>query len=120
VRWLWVLLTVLGGIAGDLLNAKGMASRGEIQDLGPRGLVRVVHYIATNRLVVSGIACDAVSFAALLALLSITKLSFAVPVTALSTIFKTALAQWYLNERVTGRRWAGAVLVAAGIVLISI
>lgn len=120
MRWFWVFLTVIGGIAGDLLNAKGMARRGEVEDLGPRGLARVVHYIATNPLVLSGMAFDAVSFVALLALLSTTTLSFAVPVTALSTIFKTALARWYLNEDVTWRRWAGAVLVAAGIVLISI
>ena len=120
MRWLWVFVTVIGGIAGDLLNARGMARGGEIQNVGPRGLASVVRYIATNPLVLSGIACDAVSFGALLALLSTTTLSFAVPVTALSTIFKTALAQWCLNERVTWRRWAGAVLVAAGIVLISI
>ena len=120
MKWLWVFVTVAGGTIGDLLNAKGMAERGEIEDLGPRSLGRVIRYIATHRLVLAGIGCDAVSFGGLLALLSTTDLAFAVPVTALSNVLKTALAQWYLNEHVTWRRWAGAILVAIGIVLISV
>lgn len=120
MRWAWVFVTVVAGTFGDLMNAKGMAERREIEDLGLRGLGRVLRYIATHRLVMSGMACDAISFAGLLALLATTDLAFAVPVTALSNISKTALAQWYLRERVSWRRWAGAILVAIGIVLISI
>lgn len=71
---------------GDLMNAKGMAARGEIEDMGLHGLGRVLRYIATHRLVVSGMVCDAISFAGLLALLATTNLAFAVPVTALSNI----------------------------------
>jgi drug/metabolite transporter (DMT)-like permease len=120
VKWLWVFITVVAGALGDLLNAKGMAVHGEIKDLGPRSLVRTIRYIATHRLVLSGIGADAVSFVGLLVLLATTDLAFAVPVTAISNILKTALARWYLGERVTWRRWAGAILVGAGIILISV
>lgn len=120
MKWFWVFVTVVGGTFGDLLNAKGMAMHGEIEDLGPGGLMRVVRYIATHRLVLLGILADAFSFVGLLALLATTDLAFAVPVTAISNIIKTALARWYLGEHVTWRRWAGAVLVAVGIIMISI
>jgi drug/metabolite transporter (DMT)-like permease len=76
--------------------------------------------MATHRLVLAGIGADAISFIGMLALLATTDLAFAVPVTALSNILKTALARWYLREQVSWRRWAGAVLVGIGIILISI
>lgn len=120
MKWIWVFITVIGGTFGDLLNAKGMASHGEIEDLGPHGLMRVIRYISTHTLVLFGILANAFSFIGLLALLATTDLAFAVPVTAISNIIKTALARWYLGEEVTWRRWAGAILVAIGIVMISI
>lgn len=120
MSWVWVLVTVIGGTVGDLLNAKGMVVHGEIQDFGPRGLAKIVRHIFTERLVILGMTADAISFIGLLALLATTDLAFAVPVTALSTIVKTALARWYLGEDVSARRWGGAILVAVGIVLIAI
>lgn len=120
MKWVWVFVTVIGGTVGDLMNAKGMVTHGEIQDLGPRGLARIVHHMVTHRLVLLGILADAVSFVGLLVLLATTDLAFAVPVTAISNIIKTALARWYLGENVTWRRWAGTVLVAIGIIMISI
>jgi drug/metabolite transporter (DMT)-like permease len=62
----------------------------------------------------------AVSFFALMALLSATELSFAVPITASSYILETALARYVLREHVDWKRWAGTCLVALGVVLLSI
>ena len=120
MRWVWVMVTVLGGTLGDLMTAKGMAMHGEIEDMGPQGLARIVRYMATHKLVLGGMGAEAVSFIGMMALLATTELAFAVPVTALSNILKTALAHWYLGEKVTWKRWAGAILVGIGIVLISI
>ena len=47
-------------------------------------------------------------------------LSFVVPATAASYILKTALAEWYLGERVGLRRWSGAILVAIGVYLLTV
>ncbi|HEY7791087.1 MAG TPA: EamA family transporter [Vicinamibacterales bacterium] len=120
MNWVWVFVTVIAGTVGDLLNAKGMVVHGEIEDFGLRGLKKIVRHIFTERLVILGMIADALSFVGLLVLLATTDLAFAVPVTALSTVLKTGLARWYLDEDVTWRRWAGAILVAAGIVLISL
>jgi len=115
-----VFVTVAAGTAGDLLSAKGMTLHGEIDDFGPRGIARILRYIATHKLVVGGIVCNAVSFGSFLALLSTAELSFAVPATALSYIFKTILARLYLKEKIQWRRWAGIILITVGVVLISL
>jgi bacterial/archaeal transporter family protein len=120
VKWLWVAVTVISGTIGDVLCARGMAMHGELDDFRPTGVARILRYIVTHRIVLAGIAGDAISFFSFLALLSVTELNFAVPATALSYVFKTALARWYLRERVSPSRWAGAILVAFGIVLVSL
>ena len=120
MKWLWVFVVVLSSTMGDVLSAKGMAERGEIRDFHLRGLARVIHYIATHPIVLAGIATNAISFVAFLALLSVAPLSFAVPATALSYVVKTLLAEFYLHEHVDRTRWIGVALVATGIVLISV
>jgi bacterial/archaeal transporter family protein len=119
MTWLWLAVSVISGTIGDLLSAKGMAIHGEIQDFGPRGIAQVLRYITTHRLVVAGIAINAVSFFSFLALLSVADLTFAVPATAISYILKTLLAGRYLGECVFAHRGVAAVLVVVGIVLIS-
>ncbi|HEX3682774.1 MAG TPA: EamA family transporter [Bryobacteraceae bacterium] len=120
MKWLWVAVTVISGTIGDVLCARGMAMHAELEDFRPQGIARILRYIVTHKLVLAGIAGDAISFFSFLALLSLTELNFAVPATALSYIFKTALARWYLREYVSWGRWAGALLVAFGIVLVSL
>ena len=120
MKWLWLAITVFSGTIGDVLCARGMAMHGELDDFRPTGIARILRYIVTHKIVLAGIAGDAVSFFSFLALLSVTELNFAVPATALSYVFKTALARWYLRERVSWGRWAGAILVASGIVLVSL
>jgi drug/metabolite transporter (DMT)-like permease len=119
VRWTWLAISVVFGTFGDLLTAKGMSEHG-IDDFGVGGLKGVLRHIGTHPLVVLGIVFDAFSFFSLMALLSVSEISFAVPASASSYIVKTALAGWFLGERVTLRRWWGAICVTAGIVLISL
>jgi bacterial/archaeal transporter family protein len=120
VRWVWVAVTVISGTLGDLLSARGMALRGEARKFKPRDIAHLLRYIVTHPLVVLGIACNAIAFFAFVALLSVSDVSFAVPATGLSYLVKVALANYFLGERVTWRRWAGAVLVMVGVVLISL
>ena len=62
----------------------------------------------------------AISFFAFMKLLSLTDLSFAVPVSAVTYVMETVLAKYLLKERVTRRRWAGAALVICGVILVSL
>ncbi len=116
---LLVALVVVPGTVGDLLNSAGMKLQGEITDWSPRGLLLVARDLLRNPYILAGIPAMAVSFFALMSLLSATAMSFAVPMTASSYILETALAKYLLNEDVDWRRWAGATLVAIGVALLS-
>lgn len=117
---LLVALVVIPGTIGDVLNSAGMKRQGELKDWRPGSLIRFVGRAATNVYVLMGLPAMAVSFFALMALLSTTPLSYAIPLTASSYIVETAMAKWVLKEDVDWHRWAGAWLVAIGITLLAL
>lgn len=119
MRWLLVAIIAVCNTLGDVLNTAGMKRQGEVEDLGPRSFAVMVTHILRNPLVLGGFAALAVSFFALLSLLSISSVSFAVPATAISYLLETLLAKYILGEDVQARRWAAAALVACGVVLLS-
>lgn len=120
MRWLLVSIIVLCNAVGDVLNTMGMKRHGEVEDLRPRHMLHLALIILRNRYVLAGLLVLAVSFFALLGLLSIANVSFAIPATAIGYMFETLLAKIVLKEQVHWRRWAGASLVACGVLLISL
>ena len=117
---LLVVLIVIPGTIGDLLMSAGMKRHGEVTDWSPSGLLRLCRDLAHNLYIIASLPAMAVSFFAMMALLSVTAMSFAVPITASSYILETALAKYYLKERVDWRRWVGVIFVAIGITLLSL
>lgn len=117
---LLVALVVIPGTVGDLLNSIAMKRHGEITDWSVVGLLHLTRDLMGNPYLVAGIPAMAVSFFALLALLSVAPMSFAIPMTASSYVLETALAQYLLKEHVDWRRWAGALLVAVGVSMLSV
>ncbi len=115
-----VAAVVVPGTVGDVLNSAGMKRQGELTDWSWRGLLRFCRDLLHNPYVLTGLPLMALSFFALLALLARAKLSFAVPVGASSYILETAMAKYLLKEDVDWHRWAGASLVAVGIILLAI
>lgn len=101
MRWALVGCVVGATVCCDLLQSHGMRRGGRGWKL-PLSIVFM-----------------AASFFAFTQLLKIADLSFAVPATALSLVIETVLAGLVLKERVTSRRWAGALLVTIGVYLIS-
>src|SRR5215831_9596438 len=102
-------------VLGDLLQSLEMKRHGEIKDFHPRLLT----ILARNKFLILAIFFMAVSFFAFMTLLESADLSFAVPASAATLVFETILARLVLKERVDFRRWAGACLVAFGVVLLS-
>lgn len=113
-------LVVIPGTLGDVLMSAGMKRHGEVKDWSLKGLIQLARDLARNWYVLAGIPAMAISFFALMALLSASALSFAVPITASSYLLETALAAYVLKEKVGWRRWAGTCLVAVGVVLLSL
>lgn len=97
------------------MNTLGMKKHGEINDFHLRHWGALVRSLIRNRYVIGGLIAMAVSFFALIKLLSIADVSFAVPATAASYPVETLLAKYVLKEHVTKQRWAGCFMVAAGV-----
>lgn len=53
-------------------------------------------------------------------ILSYADLTFVLPLTALTYVLNAALAPWLLNEVVTPTRWAGVLLISAGVALVAL
>jgi drug/metabolite transporter (DMT)-like permease len=120
VRWLLVAIIAATTTISDVMQAAAMKRHGEIHDFRPGAIRRLLARLARNKLVVASVAAMTVSFFAFIALLSVADLSFAVPATAASYVLETVLAKYLLKERVTPGRWAGAMLVACGVALLSL
>src|SRR5207237_3587908 len=111
---------VVCNTCGDLLNTWGMKRHGEVRDFNLRGIAALLASLTRNFYVMGGILAMAISFFALLSLLSFSDVSFAVPATAASYPVETLLAKYVLKERITGQRWAGCWMVAAGVGLLAL
>ena len=120
MKWILVLTIVACNATGDLLNSFGMRRQGQVRHFDAYGLRRLFRLIAHNRYVIGGVAAMAVAVFALLSLLSIADLSFAVPATAASYMLETVLARLLLQEEVHWQRWLGACMVAGGVALLSL
>ncbi len=117
--WAFVCIIVTATAVGEVLQAYGMRRHGEIKDFRPGALGRVAAALARNRFVILSVLAMAISFFAFEGLLSKAELSLAVPMTAASYVLETIMAKYVLKEHVSWVRWTGAVLVLAGVVLVS-
>jgi drug/metabolite transporter (DMT)-like permease len=120
MKWLLIGITVAATTLGEVLQALGMRRHGEIHDFRPDALGRAMTVLARNGFVIGSVVAMAVSFFAYMGLLTVSELSFAVPVTAITYVLETALAKFVLKERVNWLRWAGASLVICGVALVSL
>jgi drug/metabolite transporter (DMT)-like permease len=119
MKWLLVLILVTSTTIGDVARSRGMKKHGEVREFHPGAIGNALRSLARNKWVILSTAAMAVSFFSFIRLVSIAPLSFAVPVSAATLIPETLLARVFLRERVDWRRWAGAALIALGVVLIS-
>jgi drug/metabolite transporter (DMT)-like permease len=120
MKWALIAIIVAATTTGEVLQAAGMRRHGEIRDFRPSALGRAIALLARNRFVIGSVCAMAVSFFANMSLLRISELSFAVPATAVTYVFETALAKYVLKEHVNWLRWAGASLVLCGVALVSL
>ena len=120
--WLAILAVVVSSCAGDVLMSRAMKAIGDVGQLRRRhGLMLVIMLILRNRYFLLGVASMAISFYSLLFGLSWNDVSLVGPATASLTFVANAIAaKIFLHERVDRRRWAAALLVAAGVVLMGV
>jgi drug/metabolite transporter (DMT)-like permease len=119
MKWLLVAILVTATTLGDVARSRGMKKHGEVREFHPGAIRSALRSLARNKWVILSTCAMAVAFFTFIKLVSIAPLSFAVPVSAATLIPETILAWLFLRERVDWRRWAGAGLIAMGVVLIS-
>ena len=120
--WLAIAAVVLTSSAGDVLLSRAMKQIGDLGDMRRRrGLIFVALLALRNRYFLFGVGSMALAFYSLLYGLSWNNVSLIGPAAASLTFVVNAVgAKIFLHERVDHRRWAAALLVGAGVVLMAL
>ena len=118
-----LLLILFFGLAfetmGVVLLSKGLKALEGPKSYSPGEIVRLVGRVVSNKSIVLGIAFEAVFFICLLVMMSRADVSFVWPLTALTFVFSTFAARFYLHEQIDALRWAGVILIVLGAGLIT-
>jgi drug/metabolite transporter (DMT)-like permease len=116
-----IMLCVLicGSTGGEIAITYGMKATGEPERLRPKELLVFLGRALRNGWFWAGVPLMALSFYSLLVLLSWKPITFVIPVSALSYVVGTLGAKYILGEDVSTARWAGVVLVCAGVALVT-
>lgn len=115
--WAAIAVIVVTSTAGDVLLSRAMKQVGDVGDRWHRsGLLTVIARVLRNPNFIFGLLAMSAAFYSLLFGLSWGDVSLVAPASASLTFVANAVAAHFiLHERVDGRRWAAALLVAAGV-----
>jgi multidrug transporter EmrE-like cation transporter len=111
---------ICGSTGGEIAITHGMKATGEPARLRPRALVQFLGRALRNGWFWTGLPLMALSFYALLVLLSWDPISFVIPASALSYVVGTLGAKYILGEQISAARWTGVVLVCTGVALVAL
>ena len=110
---------ILCSTGGEIAITHGMKSVGEPPRLRPHAVLQFLGRAVSNGWFWAGVPLMALSFYALLVLLSWEPISLVIPASALSYVVGTFGAKFILGEDVSTARWAGVILVCIGVVLVA-
>ena len=110
---------ILGSTGGEIVITHGMKSVGEPARLRPAAVLQFLGRAVRSGWFWAGVPLMALSFYALLLLLSWEPISLVIPASALSYVAGTFGAKFILGEDVSSARWAGVVLVCIGVALVA-
>jgi uncharacterized membrane protein len=104
---------------GIVFLKKGMNQIGEAKTNSVGAIARFIKAAGMNYFIWLGMFFQALFFGCLLILMSKSDISFLWPLTALSFVFATFAAMWFLHEQVSMSRWVGVILIVIGAGFIS-
>jgi drug/metabolite transporter (DMT)-like permease len=118
--WGLILVAVVLAVGGQLFLKQGMNRVGPLEAAAfwtrP---VETLARLASRVEVVAGMVLYAFSAAAWLVVLSQMDLSYAYPLLALMYVLVPLASRLFLGEQIPPSRWAGIVVVCAGVYLVS-
>jgi drug/metabolite transporter (DMT)-like permease len=109
----WAVISVLSNVAGNSALTYGMQALGGVGNT-PAALIGALFH----PWVAAGVALLIVWTFAHMALLSWADLSYVMPVTAIGYVVTAFAGKFFLGEFVSPMRWAGIVLITAGVALV--
>jgi drug/metabolite transporter (DMT)-like permease len=111
--WIFTAIVVFSNPFGDFFLKRGLPASAHLSS--------PLDYIAAlfQPLVAVGVVLLIVWQLSRMALLSWADLSYVLPVTSVGYVVVALIARVMLHEAITGRRWAGIVLIMAGVALVS-
>ena len=116
---LGLAVLIFGSTGGEIAITHGMKSTVEPARLRPRAVLQFLGRAVRNGWFWAGVPLMALSFYALLLLLSWEPITLVIPASALSYVAGTIGAKYVLGEDVSVARWAGVVLVCIGVALVA-
>jgi drug/metabolite transporter (DMT)-like permease len=108
------VVVILANVAGNSALSRGMKGQAGGLLAGPLGYLEAF----LNPWVVLGICLLILWTLARMALLSWADLTYVLPVTALGYVLTVLSGRLLLAENVSGQRWAGTLMIVAGVCLV--
>ena len=112
--WICVVVVVLSNAFGDFFMKRGLPESARLAT--PLDYVTMLF----QPWVALGVGLLILWQLSRMALLSWADLSYVLPVTSVGYVVVALIGKFLLNEAITPRRWAGIVLIMAGVALVSV
>lgn len=107
-------IVILANVLGNLFLSLGLRQRG-----ADFGSIRAYLEVFASPWVSLGVCILILWMLSRLALLSWADLSYVLPITSIGYVLTAFVGKFFLGEEISAFRWAGTLLIAAGIALVS-
>ena len=114
-----ILLSIVLGVAGELLLKSGITQVGPLELDTIQRIVHTSTTVITTPAIVVGFVCYGVAAVFWLLVLARFDLSYAYPMLALMYVLVPLAARVFLNESIPRGRWVGIILVIVGVVIVA-
>jgi drug/metabolite transporter (DMT)-like permease len=116
--YILIVLMVLFGPLGNVLLGKGMRQIGPITSWNPAGIGRVLELALRSPTLWLGIVSLITFTVAYMLVLSRADYSFVLPASSIAYGMVALMGHFLLGETVTPVRWAGVLIICAGVLVV--
>lgn len=116
--YLLIVLMVILGPLGNVLLGKGMKRIGAATAWNPPEILHFLVQLSRSGVIWTGVACLMAFFAAYMLVLSWADYSYVQPASAMAYGMVALLGHYLLGETVTPLRWAGVLIICAGVLVV--
>ncbi len=110
------LIVILSNVLGNFSLSLGMKAQAVAEAGGFMVYVRAFF----SPMVLLGVSLLIIWLLSRMALMSWADLSFVLPVTSIGYVISALMGKFFLAEQISGKRWAGTLLIVAGTLLVSL